>query len=307
MKHLTTLLIAAVVAAVTAFLVAPGTADASRSPSNELDGSLELAALDARLDSLAAENAELRERIASVGLADPAAGSQRESALDVEAVLERLLTERGWVAAGEPAPVVLDESVASARPGELSASSDPRQIFALLTSGDLSGLEREEYWQEIREAGLLDQILPLYELAAERDPNNPDVQVDLGSAYLQKIFEVGEGPLAGKWATKADTVFDRALALDETHWDARFNKAAALSFWPPIFGKQSEAIHNFEVLIEQQGSSQPNAKHAETYLFLGNLHMQNGDREAALSAWRDGASRYPENAGLLEQLQLVDQ
>ena len=61
--------------------------------------------------------------------------------------------------------------------------------------------------------------------------------------------------MKSRQANKADQAFDAALAVDEKHWDARFTKATALSFWPPIFGKQAESVRQFEILIDQQESA----------------------------------------------------
>ena len=120
--------------------------------------------------------------------------------------------------------------------------------------------------------------------------------------FLQKTQLSGNGPEAGLWAMKADQAFDDILALDEQHWDARFTKAVALSFWPPIFGKQSEAIRQFEVLREQQRHQTPSAGHGQTYLLLGNLYQQMGQTEKALQVWQEGAGIFPDMAELQAQI-----
>src|SRR6185295_3541836 len=84
--------------------------------------------------------------------------------------------------------------------------------LAKLLDPNLDDVERQKLWREFSAQGLTDALIAEYEQRAEREPNNPDRKVELGEAYLQKIFEVGNSPLAGVWATKADGAFDAALA-----------------------------------------------------------------------------------------------
>ena len=103
----------------------------------------------------------------------------------------------------------------------------------------------------------------------------------------------------GKIAMNADKSLDKALALDPDHWDARFVKAQALSFWPPMFGKQADAIEHLEILRgKQEGKATQDPKFAQTYLMLGNLYSQQGKKEKAMAAWRKGATLFPDNGQL---------
>ena len=125
-------------------------------------------------------------------------------------------------------------------------------------------------------------------VAKGRKPSESFVITRFGRAYLQKLFTVGGGPEAGVWGTKADKAFDGALAIDDHNWDARFAKAVSLSFWPPMLGKQNEAIKNFEVLVEQQSAQSSKSEFAQTYYFLGNMYTQTGDKDKAL-VWLEKA------------------
>jgi len=116
------------------------------------------------------------------------------------------------------------------------------------------------------------------------------------------VFKAGNGPEAGIWATKADKAFDAALAVDDHCWDARFSKAVSLSFWPPVFGKQGEAIKNFEVLTEQQASQPSDPKFAQTWLLLGNMYQQTGRMDQALATWQKGLALFPGNEALQAQI-----
>ncbi|MHC4838807.1 MAG: hypothetical protein ACYTF3_11570 [Planctomycetota bacterium] len=101
---------------------------------------------------------------------------------------------------------------------------------------------------------------------------------------------------------KSDGAYDKALAIDPQNWDARFSKAVSYSFWPPVFGKQAEAIGHFETLIEQQGSRPKEDRFVQTYQFLGNLYAQTGKQAEAEAAWRAGLEQFPDNSGLKQSL-----
>jgi tetratricopeptide (TPR) repeat protein len=162
--------------------------------------------------------------------------------------------------------------------------------------------DREKLWTRIREAGLTDEIIKDLEKRAAANPKDPDSQTLLGNAYLKKIQEVPQGPESGAWATKADQAYDRALEIDPEHWESRFMKAVALSFWPAAFGKGTEAIKHFETLVSQQERQNPRSGFAETYYFLGNMYLQTGQRDQAISAWQRGLRLFPDNAELQQQL-----
>lgn len=164
----------------------------------------------------------------------------------------------------------------------------------------------QDFWQRMREEGRVDELIAAFEAHAAEAPGDPERQLQLGQAYLQKIQEVGNGPLAGELATRADRAFDAALAVDPDHWEARFHKAVALSFWPPVFGKQNAAIAQFEHLIGQQAGLAPAPEHAQVHLLLGNMYQQVGATEKALAAWKTGLSVFPDHEGLAAQLALVE-
>ena len=124
----------------------------------------------------------------------------------------------------------------------------------------------------------------------------------LADAYLQKVFDLGPGPLQALYSQKTDAAFDRALELDDGHWEARFGKALALSNWPSFQGKSGEAIHNFEVLLEQQETRPVEDRFEDTYFFLGNMYREAGDADKAMDVWRKGRDLFPGSERLAEQI-----
>lgn len=170
---------------------------------------------------------------------------------------------------------------------------DIETVLAFLGSDDADWLDKEEMWQRLREEGNLDAVIDQFEALAAEDPTNPDLQVDLGYAYIQKIQDVGNSPLAGKWASMADEAFDKALELNPDHWDARYTKAISLSHWPDFTGKKNDAISELETLVGIQGNLPPEPYHAQTYLVLGNLYSGQGKNDLAQETWQKGLDLFP--------------
>ena len=259
----------------------------------------------AALESLNTEVSRLAEGQAALAdaLEELRAGSQlvapagaRVAPSEIEAAVAR------WM---ERAPA---ESLAAGAPAadeaQLSTEDRVAEALARLEAGGLDDLEWQALWREFAEEGLSDELVAVFEARAAAAPNDPDAQVAVAGAYLSKILEVGSSPEAGLWATKADQALDRALVIDDHHWDARFTKAMSLSFWPPVFGKQGEAIRQFEILVDQQADLPRDERYAQTHLLLGNMYRQIGEEEQSLAAWRHGLELYPDHLELQGQLQV---
>jgi tetratricopeptide (TPR) repeat protein len=217
---------------------------------------------------------------------------------ELEAAVEAVLDRR---------PDLLAELASSAAEelGEDDPEAPERTVddyFALLTVEGLSQDEHQELWQQIREAGLADEVVAAFEALAEANPHDTMLQFAVGVAYLEKLQELGNSPASGEYAMMADQAFDRSLELDPDNWDARFVKGLALSFWPPIFGKQAEAISQFEILRERQAGQPYKDDHVQTYLLLGNLYQQTGKDGQAMDIWLEGFDLFPDNQELKDRI-----
>jgi tetratricopeptide (TPR) repeat protein len=260
----------------------------------------ELVALRASLDTLAQEQRELQQRLQTLQLADEERELSRLPLGEIDKAVARALEQRASASAPAPeksAPVADAKPVA--KPGTVP---EVRDAFARLKSGELSWEDKQALWKEMADAGKYDELLALFELEAKNNPNDPKAQVELGQAYLQKVFR-SNGPEAGIWATKADGAFDQALVLDDHNWEARFQKAVSLSFWPPVMGKQGQAQKQFETLLAQQEAGPKKPEHAQTYLFLGNVYQQMGKLDQALATWKKGLAMFPSNTQLATQIE----
>ncbi len=289
-----TLTAAVLLAGATSVAVQLALAPSHSAETNEAAAPDPLDSLASELRALRSENEEFRRGLRELRDAGLATTS-RLPAQDVEAAVRRVLAEQGELAA------------ISAEQDGTDPLAAPVPVEDLLS--ELLGLDghmaAEQFWQRMREEGRTDELIAAFEERAASDPNNPDLQLQLGQAYLAKIQELGDSALAGVMATKADKAFDAALGADPQHYEARFHKAMALSFWPPVFGKQNEAISQFEVLVQQQATMPASPGHAQTHLLLGNMYQQIGQTEKAIAAWQAGLTLFPGHLDLAGQLALV--
>jgi tetratricopeptide (TPR) repeat protein len=305
MKFLLTIVVAAVAA-----FAARGLTRTSGTRAGNEDGAPR--AHEAALSELRAENArlaaELERRsdplVAGPGLAG-AGGAGEIGEAEIAAALAR------WEAAHPPAERAAAEAaraaVAPGVAGEPDLASVPiGELVRALSSEGFSSLERQELFQKLRENGRIDEYVAAIEELARANPDDVDLQVALGHAYLQKLFGVANSPEAGPLAFKSDAAFTRALELDENNWSARFAKAVSLSNWPAFLGRGPEAIEHFEILIEQQSTLPERNEFAMPYLFLGNMHQASGATDKALAAWRAGLERFPDFEDLQAAIALLE-
>ncbi len=302
MKFLLTIVVAAVAA-----FAARGLTRTSGARAGSEDGALR--AHEAALSELRAENArlaaELERRSDPLVAATGPAGASEIGEDEIAAALAR------WEAAHPPAERAAAEAaraaVAPGLAGEPDLASVPiGELVRALSSEGFSSLERQELFQKLRENGRIDEYVAAIEELARANPDDVDLQVALGHAYLQKLFGVANSPEAGPLAFKSDAAFTRALELDENNWSARFAKAVSLSNWPAFLGRGPEAIEHFEILIEQQSGLPERNEFAMPYLFLGNMHQASGATDKALAAWRAGLERFPDFEDLQAAIALLE-
>jgi len=252
----------------------------------------EFGELRAALGELRGEQQALAQRLANLPSASGAAPTAaRAPAQDLDAAIAAYMARQLSDGAGERAA------------GEAPADLESAALAERILSGQVKGDELEALWLKLRQEKRIDAVLAEIEHQAELAPNNPDLQTELGKAYLQKLFDVGIGPMAGVWGQRADKAFDRALELDDTHWEARFEKALSLSSSPAFMGLQGESRRQFEILMEQQERTAPAPEQMQTYYFLGNLYDQGGEHDKALAVWKRGLQRFPDSERLRTKLE----
>jgi tetratricopeptide (TPR) repeat protein len=295
MKPILILSLAAILSASISFAVVRCAGSCAAAPAPAV-GAEDVARLSRALADSEARQAALAKSVEDLraGLALRSSQDSRVPMGDIEGAVNRALAQQR-----EATPA--SEAAAKEKP----AAAKAFDLHAAVQELQAPGLTREEKmakWKAIADAGALDDAVAMFEQYAREHPGSAAAQVELGGAYLQKVFKAGNGPEAGVWATKADQAFDAGLAVDDHNWDARFSKAVSLSFWPPVFGKQTEAINHFEILAAQQAQQTSEPKFAQTWLLLGNMYQQLGKADQALATWQKGLALFPGNESLQQQI-----
>lgn len=209
----------------------------------------------------------------------------------VRAAVESALREHG----------VLPEDEASegsdVQPLPETAEACVDAILALgVTSDDASLL-----WAQAEKADRLHEILAAWQARADSAPGTPEMQLELAQAYYEAAHKRPSHD--GNWWRASDDAYSDVLKLDPNHWEARYQKAVHLAFWPPAYGGQARAVRHLTTLVEQQESSgvvEP--KQAKVYRWLGNLLDQQGRSDEARAIWQQGALRHPDDRSLQEKL-----
>jgi tetratricopeptide (TPR) repeat protein len=253
-----------------------------------------------RLDEIERRNAEIAKKLDELDMKlDAKAAPARVPVGEIDAAVQRAIASQGTAGAADAGDA---KKAAKAAPAVDAAS-----LFAEYQAGNLDWDARRDLFKRAAEAGVIDELVAMFEKHAKDNPNDPHAQVELGQAYLQKTFTAPDGPERGLWSMKADKSFDAAIALDDHNWEARYAKGVSLSFWPPILGKQNEALEQFQTLVQQQDNQPQQPQFAQTHWWLGNMYQQMGQKEKAIAAWQHGLSLFPNDEQLQHQIQLAQQ
>jgi cytochrome c-type biogenesis protein CcmH/NrfG len=209
----------------------------------------------------------------------------------------------------EPQQALSETAFSKSEPVSPTASTVPAmdatavaQAVDLLVSPNVSHQQKRAVWKQLKENGGLDRAIQQLEQRTNANPNSADCAAALGQAYLQKCSTTSDVREQGILAMQADKVFDTALNLDPSNWEARFTKAVALSYWPATMNKSDEVITHFLTLIQQQETQPPQPQFAESYVWLGDQYQKAGRFDDAHSVWGRGSSLFPENQQLKNKL-----
>lgn len=252
----------------------------------------ELGKLRGELQALQQDLAAARAAVAAAPVSAADASGRRSAAVTDEQVQAAVAA---WFARRDGAPAG-GAGVASATGDAAAATFDLERDFGALVGTNF--WNAGEAWKKAFAAGRMDAVIAKFEELAAAAPNDPKAQMDLASAYMAYLqMDSSRWQLSGK----ADQVYDRVLALDDHHWEARFSKAVSYTFYPDFLGKKKDAIAHFQTLVQQQETMPVEASQAQTYLYLGNL-LEARDPEQARQMWARGAQRHPDNQDLKKRL-----
>ena len=185
---------------------------------------------------------------------------------------------------------------------EAAAKLAFKQSMDVLLSPASTHEQRQAAWKQLMDSGQLDQAIAQFQQLMAANPQSAQYPGDLGEAYLKKCSQTDDVRQQGIMALNADQLFDTALNLDPSDWEARFTKAVAMSYWPASLNKGQDVVNNFLTLIQQQQSQPTETQFALPYLRLGDYYQKAGDNPSALNAWQQGASLFPANDDLKSRL-----
>lgn len=251
---------------------------------------------EADLASIRREQAALRDAIEQLRAsersaptpqlgANRSAGAPGVTSAEVEAIVSRALEE-----------LVNRVETAQPEPGAVASA------LQRLLDPNLTDPERAAIWEQLAKAGMLDALVSEFERRALAAPQDSTAQTDLGFAYHQKMRFSGGGPEAGKWGKMGSDAYAKAIELDETNWAARFAQAQHF-YYAEMKG---DALVHLNVLREQQKTRRAEERHAEAFIFLGNLYVEQGNRGEAKKVWEEGIALFPNNSQLQALVQALD-
>ncbi len=165
--------------------------------------------------------------------------------------------------------------------------------------------EQKRFWEMARKEGFADDLVAELEGVVAEKPGDAEARLELGQAYVAKIFTVPAGPEMGVWGAKAEGQWQEILKQDDRHWQARFNLAFSWSQYPDFLNKAPDSIREFETVrrFQEEGTAEP--RQAQVYLQLSILYRKLGNAEKAREALEAGRRRHPEDTGIARALEAL--
>lgn len=198
---------------------------------------------------------------------------------------------------------------AAAHPKSDVLADTPADFGAQIRSvlkGEVSPDEQLAFWQAVKSGDKLDRLIAELQQTTSNATGDVDSRLNLGLAYVAKIWSVPDGPEKAIWAGKAEGVWKEVLAVEPQNWEAQRNIAVSYSRYPDFLNKTSDAITEYEHTIAiQEAAPQPRKEFANSYLEMARLQMKTGDPGSALSTLERGAAAHPDDASIAKQLEVV--
>lgn len=177
-----------------------------------------------------------------------------------------------------------------------------KEAIETLVSGRTSYPQRQETWKQLRKAGKLDEAITELEQRVTANPRSAGDVTTLGEGYYKKAGNTEDIRERAIFAMKADQTLEAALNLEPSNWEARFTKAAGMSYWPAELNKGQEVTQEFLTLIQEQETQAPQPQFARTYVLLGEQYEKAGRADYGAQVWQRGAKLFPNDSALQDKL-----
>jgi tetratricopeptide (TPR) repeat protein len=188
------------------------------------------------------------------------------------------------------------------RPNAVASKLAFDQAMQTILSPQATYQQKKDAWEQLKDSRKLDQAVGQLEQLVASNPQSAADIAALGQAYMKQCDEYKDIRDKAILVMKADQTFDAALNVDPSNWDARFNKAVGMSYWPPELNKTQEVFQQFQTLIQQQEAEPPQPQFALSYVWLGNQYQKAGYPDEATQTWQRGAALFPDNSQLRKKL-----
>lgn len=175
----------------------------------------------------------------------------------------------------------------------------------MLTSTNATYRQKIQVWQQLKDAGQLDQALAALKEKAAANPADAAYPTALGEGYyakLQFVYKQGDSSAVAMLALQTDQSFNDALKIDPANWEAQYVKANALSHWPAEMNKGPEVIQQLSSLIDQQDGVPVKPEFAQSYALLGDQYKKLGELDKATATWQLGLQKFPNDPALLKKI-----
>jgi len=212
------------------------------------------------------------------------------------------------IATSSEAAVRVPVATSAANETKPDNSTNPisKTVEALLSAK--SGAQKHALFQQLAQAGELDQVIADLQHRAADNPNDPEIPTTLGEALLNKVradLDANGGQDNDDiklMAMQANQDFNTALKIDPQNWEAQFVKAASMSYWPANPQVDNEVVQRLSNLIDQQATMPQQSEFAQTYVVLGDEYQKLGQPDKAVATWLLGAQAFPNDPTLRKKI-----
>jgi tetratricopeptide (TPR) repeat protein len=148
-----------------------------------------------------------------------------------------------------------------------------------------------DYRRKVIACAAYDRSIELFGKLTEAHPRSPNLVLNYGYAYVDKI------PAAGSitqviLANTALGLFSRAIEL-EPSWLAFYTRGNSYLFWPTVFGRAPLGVADLERAVEL-GKKEGNLPyHVRAWVALGDGYWKVGDLAKARKTWEEAMRLFP--------------